>query len=66
MIQYHTATGLTGEKVNLGDFSQVSGDKATLVKLHACLMVIAWLLFANVGTFWARYCKDLFMVSIKM
>lgn len=47
----------------MGDFSQVSGDKGTLVKLHASFMVLAWLLCANVGTFCARYCKDIFTVS---
>lgn len=49
--------------MDLGDFSQVSGDKGTLVKLHASFMVLAWLLFANLGTFTARYCKDIFTVS---
>ena len=62
-IQKHTVTGKTGESVDLGDFSQVSGDKGTLVKLHASFMVLAWLLFANLGTFTARYCKDIFTVS---
>ena len=62
-IQKHTVTGKTGESVDLGDFSQVSGDKGTLVKLHASFMVLAWLLFANLGTFIARYCKDIFTVS---
>ena len=57
-------TGLTGELVDLGDFSQVSGDQGTMIKLHASFMVLAWLLFANVGTFCARYCKDIFTVSI--
>ena len=62
-IQYHTEKGKTGVSVDLGEFSQVSGDKGTLVKLHASFMVLAWLLCANVGTFTARYCKDIFMVS---
>ena len=56
-------TGKTGESVDLGDFSQVSGDKGTLIKLHASFMVLAWLLCANLGTFTARYCKDIFTVS---
>ena len=62
-IQRHTVTGKTGESVDLGDFSQVSGDKGTMIKLHASFMVLAWLLCANVGTFCARYCKDIFTVS---
>ena len=62
-IQRHTVTGKTGEAVDLGDFSEVSGDKGTLIKLHASFMVLAWLLCANLGTFTARYCKDIFTVS---
>ena len=62
-IKRHTVTGKTGESVDLGDFSQVSGDKGTLIKLHASFMVLAWLLCANLGTFTARYCKDIFTVS---
>ena len=38
-------------------------DKGTLIKLHASFMVLAWLLCANLGTFTARYCKDIFTVS---
>ena len=49
--------------MNLGDFNQVAGDKGTLIKLHASFMVLSWLLFANLGTFVARYCKNIFMVS---
>ena len=63
-ILQHVSTSLTGEKVNLGDFNQVAGDKGTIIKLHASLMILAWFLCANLGTFVAKYCKDMFMVSI--
>ena len=63
IIGRHTSIGWTGEEVNLGDFNQVAGDKGTLIKLHASFMVLSWLLFANLGTFVARYCKNIFMVS---
>ena len=61
-LKFHSAWGRTGEAVDLGDFSQVSGDKGTIIKLHASFMVLAWLACANVGTFVARYCKDIFQV----
>jgi len=61
IIGRHTSIGWTGEEVNLGDFNQVAGDKGTLIKLHASFMVLSWLLFANLGTFVARYCKNIFM-----
>ena len=63
-ILQHVSTSLTGEKVNLGDFNQVAGERGTIIKLHASFMVLAWLLCANLGTFVARYCKDIFMVRI--
>ena len=66
LIKKHVAWGRTGESVDLGDFSQVSGDKGTIIKLHASFMVLAWLLCANVGTFVARYCKDIFQVYIQI
>ena len=58
--QYSTVQYST---VQYSDFSQVSADKGTLIKLHATFMALAWLLAANVGTFYARYGKDIFMVS---
>ena len=59
-VQYSTVQYST---VQYSDFSQVSADKGTLIKLHATFMALAWLLAANVGTFYARYGKDIFMVS---
>jgi hypothetical protein len=38
--------------------------KAKLVeKIHAVSMLLAWILFANLGAFTARYCKTIFQVQ---
>ena len=47
----------SGEKVDLSSKKEIGvsqGDKA-IISSHGCLMVIAWMLFACVGTFTARY-----------
>ena len=62
-IQYHTANSKTSEAVDLGSYEVVGGDKGIPLKLHASFMVIAWLLCANVGTYTARYCKNIFQVQ---
>lgn len=58
----HSITSVTAKSIDLTDFSRVSTDQALLVKLHASLMILAWLLCSNFGTFFARYCKDTFQV----
>jgi len=59
-ILKHTATSVTAHSVDLTSFSSVGADQATMIKLHASFMILAWLLCANFGTFFARYCKDIF------
>ena len=66
VIKRHVATGVSSDSVDLTSFSQVSGAKNIMVKVHASFMVLAWIFCANLGTFCARYCKDIFMVSHKM
>ena len=63
VIQHHVATGVSSDSVDLTSFSHVSGAKNIAVKVHASFMVLAWIFCANLGTFCARYCKDIFMVS---
>ena len=62
-ILKHTTTSVTGHAVDLTSFSSVGADQATMIKLHASFMILAWLLCANFGTFFARYCKDIFQVK---
>ena len=33
------------------------------LRLHAVSMILAWILFANLGAFIARYCKTIFQVN---
>jgi len=59
-ILQHSEAIASANTVDLSSFSSVGTAKATLVKLHAAFMILAWLLCANFGTFFARYCKDIF------
>ena len=64
-LKQHTSdTYVSANSVDLSSFSSVGGEKATMVKLHASFMILAWLLCANFGTFFARYCKDIFQVKL--
>merc|ERR1712212_310402 len=62
-IGYHTGGQLmSGDKVNLAEFSAPQTDKNVLITLHAGALILAWLLCGSFGTFFARYCKDIFQV----
>ena len=43
---------------NLGTVSSLTASKNLFVKLHGAFMIGAWVLFASVGMFLARYFKQ--------
>ena len=43
---------------NLGTVSSLTSSKNLFVKLHGAFMIAAWVLFASVGMFLARYFKQ--------
>ena len=48
------------EKVFLNISSHISTkDTKPLIRAHGCLMVLAWILFANVGMFTSKFCKKI-------
>ncbi|CAC5379665.1 unnamed protein product [Mytilus coruscus] len=50
---------VTSAKVNVQAFSKVDGGIQTsaVIKIHGCLMIIAWILFSSIGIILARYFK---------
>jgi len=66
-IGYHSGGQVvSGDKVNLAEFSAPQMDKNVLITLHAGALILAWLLCGSFGTFFARYCKDIFQSSTLM
>ena len=59
-LTYHPGKMVSDEKVFLNISSHVSTkDTKKLIEAHGCLMVLAWILFANVGMFTAKFCKKI-------
>ena len=56
----HDMKAASSEAVNLGSFIVIEGEGLLDVKLHACFMVVAWLLLGGSGIFTARYGKKQF------
>ncbi len=44
-------------------FGPVAAKAKLVEKIHAVSMLLAWILFANLGAFTARYCKTIFQVQ---
>ena len=62
-IKHHTLEDSTSCAVNLGSYSHVKSASNLLFKLHGVAMLLAWLLFSNIGIVMARYFKGNFQVS---
>ena len=59
-LALHTAKVVSEEKVLLNISSQAtSKDTRAIIQAHGCLMVLAWILFANIGMFTAKFCKKM-------
>ena len=57
----HMAKEATGNEVNFDVYDTMSKEPtSSLVKAHASLMIIAWLLAGSLGTFMAMYGKEQF------
>ncbi|CAH3195825.1 unnamed protein product, partial [Porites evermanni] len=59
----HTSSPKTSpEKIKVCEIATLVGEKkdTTLIKVHGCLMIIAWVGSASVGIFMARYMKVAF------
>jgi hypothetical protein len=48
---------------DLTSFGPVAAKAKLVEKIHAVSMLLAWILFANLGAFTARYCKTIFQVE---
>jgi hypothetical protein len=48
---------------DLTSFGPVAAKAKLVEKIHAVSMLLAWILFANLGAFTARYCKTIFQVQ---
>lgn len=62
-LEYHEKRMTTEEKVFLNRTYNprvTNGYKRTLVKIHASLMVVGWMFFAEIGTFTAGYLRTRF------
>lgn len=62
-IGIHTSSPKTSpEKIKVCEIATLVGEKkdTTLIKVHGCLMIIAWVGSASVGIFMARYMKVAF------
>ena len=60
-LTMHTEKMVSEEKVFLNISSHVdTKDTKAIIRAHGCLMVLAWILFANVGMFTAKFCKKIF------
>ena len=63
VLEQHTHRMSTSEKILLNqtnDHDSSADHKSTLVKIHASLMVVAWMFFAEIGTFTAGYFRTRF------
>ena len=62
-LDYHDQRMCTGEQIFLKEtynHETPKDYKSTLVKIHASLMVVAWMFFAEIGTFTAGYFRTRF------
>uniref|UniRef100_T1JGZ2 Ferric-chelate reductase 1 n=1 Tax=Strigamia maritima TaxID=126957 RepID=T1JGZ2_STRMM len=55
--QHSTIPYRSDRPVDLASISMVSGEKDTLIFVHACLMILAWVGTASVAVFMARFYK---------
>jgi hypothetical protein len=58
----HDLTSKTSSNINLGTYGPIKNASALFIKLHGIAMTMAWLFFANIGVFIARYYKTHFQV----
>ncbi|XP_076076307.1 uncharacterized protein LOC143047196 isoform X3 [Mytilus galloprovincialis] len=58
-IKHEQSPKATSSKVNVQEFSKVEGGVQTsaVIKIHGCLMIIAWILFSSIGIILARHFK---------
>lgn len=59
-LQYHTERSVSAEMVDLLANSIVTEEypSRVLLKMHGVLMVLAWMLFAPVGIYASRFCRQ--------
>ena len=62
IIQHHDTTSKTSDSINLGTYGPIKNSSALFVKLHGIAMTMAWMFFANIGVFIARFYKKHFQV----
>ena len=63
VLEYHTHRMSSSEKILLNQTyhqDNSTDHKSTFVKIHASLMVVAWMFFAEIGTFTAGYFQTRF------
>ena len=63
VLEYHTNRMSTSEQILLNQTYHEDNStdyKSTFVKIHASLMVVAWMFFAEIGTFTAGYFRTRF------